>query len=550
MGSGGTQWEALDTLSKERLNQKTTYVGPSAPGTTYAGQFWYDTTEKKLKQRNTANTSWFDYSLEKLPASYTIYQDATYCYAVANFEGGTNYVNVIANAKTTFQSAVTALAAKGGKIFIRQGRYYLNDTITIATEGIVLEGESTCYDMFGTTLEFTNGTTNKPMFKYDYAGHRYFGAIKNMQLNGSQETGSIAIDIVQGFSDIWFEKLFIQDFETAGIKIEANGNKVWNIWILDCLIEEIGTLGGSGYGVWMTNATDIIDRVTIRGGHYYGNKNTVRIDNEAVHNILITDITVEKERQTSLYLADGRNIIVTNNRIFDCGTDAANIYDGVYIGGSGGNPAVNVVITGNRIGNHWTSNQRYNINLGGACDHVTIRANNLTGYGTAAILKNTSGTDLDIVGNRGWADTKEIFFPVTFSSSGIGQWDGHPVANIDTGSEVASIGVVLPADFKVLQSAEFLYIPIETAASQHLSINTYWGKVGEQRGNHSESSSNFDLGATVSGQLASYSVAYLLDVAALEPGDIIGFYCEFSATVVDTNINVLGIRIKYEPIEN
>lgn len=534
MGSGGTAWDALDILTKERLNQKTVYISSSAPATTYSGMLWYDTTENKLKKRNAANDTW---NYEIISATYTIFKSGSTYYALD--ENGNIAYSSVVSANAVIQSCVTAMTA-GGKILIKKGRYYFDDSVTIAGEGICIEGESTGYDTFGTTLEIT--VINKPVFKYDAAGHKFFGSIKNMAIQGENNTGSVAINIVKGFSDLWFERLFIKNFATAGIKIEANGSKVWNIWILDCLIED-----GTGYGVYMTNAPDKIDRVTIRGGHYYGNTNTVRIDHAEVHNVLITDITAEQEKQTSIYLAGGRNVLITNNRIFDCGTAAANTYDGVYIAGSSPNPAINAVITGNRIGNHWTSNQRYNINLGGDCDHVTIRANNLLGYGTAAILKNTTGTDLDIVGNRGWADTKEIFFPVTYATNGLAQWDGHPVANIDTTNEVASIGVVLPADFKSIQSVEFVYIALETAASQYIDINTYWGKVGEQRNFHSNAAT-INLGATVSGQIMSYNVSSLTVV--VEAGDFIGYYCAFNATVIDTNINVLGIRIKYEPIEN
>lgn len=37
-------------------------IGTSAPSTTYAGQFWFDSTNNKLKIRNEANSSWLDFA--------------------------------------------------------------------------------------------------------------------------------------------------------------------------------------------------------------------------------------------------------------------------------------------------------------------------------------------------------------------------------------------------------------------------------------------------------------------------------------------------------
>ena len=58
MGSGGTEWEALDTISRQRLNQKTVYIYDSEPAITYAGQVWFDTSVDLLKVRNADNDDW------------------------------------------------------------------------------------------------------------------------------------------------------------------------------------------------------------------------------------------------------------------------------------------------------------------------------------------------------------------------------------------------------------------------------------------------------------------------------------------------------------
>ena len=58
MGSGGTEWESLDTISKPRMNQKTLHIGTTEPPIMYLGMVWIDTTLNLLKMRNAANTAW------------------------------------------------------------------------------------------------------------------------------------------------------------------------------------------------------------------------------------------------------------------------------------------------------------------------------------------------------------------------------------------------------------------------------------------------------------------------------------------------------------
>ena len=67
MGSGGTEWETNDTITKERLNQKNVFVGTGAQiaaVTNYAGQIAYCTstgsgfTIDEYYERNAADTAW------------------------------------------------------------------------------------------------------------------------------------------------------------------------------------------------------------------------------------------------------------------------------------------------------------------------------------------------------------------------------------------------------------------------------------------------------------------------------------------------------------
>lgn len=50
-------WASGDVLSLARLNQKTIFMGTSAPTSTYAGQIWFDTSSDIMKVYDTKNQS-------------------------------------------------------------------------------------------------------------------------------------------------------------------------------------------------------------------------------------------------------------------------------------------------------------------------------------------------------------------------------------------------------------------------------------------------------------------------------------------------------------
>lgn len=333
-------------------------------------------------------------------ASYTIWKSGSTYYAKNGLTAAVDYSS--RNATWVIQSAVDAVT-NGGKIFLLRGQYTIDTTIIISNPSVYIEGEGTGYDVV--KLSFI--ATSKPLFKYTATTHKFFGGIKNLCLDGNGNSGTIAIHVEQYYSDLWFEKLFIMNF-LHGIKLEGSAGtgqcKIWNIWILDCLIES-----NNGYAVYMTNADHQdrqIDRVTIRGGHFYDNTNTIRIDADYVFNVLITDITVEKEREYSIYMTGGRRVQIVNNRIFDCGTDSSNTYDGIYISGETASPPIAVIISGNNIGNHWVENQmRYCVHLNGTCEHIRVSNNIFESWKTAspteAVNNNSTAVDVVVENNQG-----------------------------------------------------------------------------------------------------------------------------------------------------
>jgi hypothetical protein len=101
MGTGGTDWADQDPITLARMNQKTNYIGPSAPTTTYAGMHWFDTANNKVYERNAANGAWLQV--------YPVVIAGLITQTEVDF-GNLNYV-IITDANVTATSKITAQLA-------------------------------------------------------------------------------------------------------------------------------------------------------------------------------------------------------------------------------------------------------------------------------------------------------------------------------------------------------------------------------------------------------------------------------------------------------
>ena len=121
MGSGGTEWDAVDSYSSARLNQKTVFVGTGtqidALSTTYAGQLAFATsatagfTADTLYERNAANNAWnaIEYS-ETAEQNTTPVTDGADFTAVA----GTRYYAFFTLPTTEKHYIITGIEWKNG----------------------------------------------------------------------------------------------------------------------------------------------------------------------------------------------------------------------------------------------------------------------------------------------------------------------------------------------------------------------------------------------------------------------------------------------------
>lgn len=377
-----------------------------------------------------SGADWNDARLYQ-PAEYVVFNENSIYYAKGCYSGSTDYSG--SACATVVQDAINALDAKGGKIYFMAGTYTFNTGVVISGAGLCLEGAGTGYNTnVGSRLVY-NGNASGDLIKYTNTTHKFFGSIKDLELAGSSIAHANGIHVEKMFSDLWFDKLFIWGFSGSAIKLEAASGsvatpKIWNIWILDCL-EEVCT-----NGIYMTNTTDwtysFIDRITIRGGHFSGNKHSVRIDAGWVSNVLIDGVSSEQDSEEILYLLGGRKLTIVNNRFFDGSWTQTGSYDAIFISGSPAStaPPYFHIIANNTIGTHLIKNItfRYAFNLQGVIGKTLIYNNMLetdTGAGgtwggivTSSGIYHGAFGPITFFGNQGYMTENSGYQTLTAAS--------------------------------------------------------------------------------------------------------------------------------------
>lgn len=286
-----------------------------------------------------------------------IYTAPSTCYLKNGTDGD---IETTGNFYTCLDIAIDLLSlpagGNGGKILIRGGSYTLTFPITITSGDIWIEGEG----IGVTTINYDLATGYGAMFYYGLDTWHFFGGIKNILFNGnaSAMTSTYAISIQGFFSDLTFQDCLFSHFDSA-VLLQAFGSsgqsKIWNIWFQRCMFED-----NMNYGIYFTNANDptlrMIDRVKISECHFYGNKNSIYSNTAHVWHVTFTDNTVQAEKQACINISGGgRQWIITDNHIFDCGIGANGTMAAIMVNGTGTLYPDSWLIENNIIANHFTS---------------------------------------------------------------------------------------------------------------------------------------------------------------------------------------------------
>jgi hypothetical protein len=192
-GSDGSLWYGPvdnppngDLLSHDRLNQKTTFIGTSAPATTFAGQIWFDSTNNILYIRNKDNNAW----ILKMDQSVDTGASPTFVGLIVTtvtgsphiIDVGTTYDLVIASDSTTAFTADRILTVDLDNV-ARTLKMQNNLTVeagapaaSIINQDLTTDASPTFANiLLGTgTIQFTNGTNTETLSWGKYGLHLDF----------------------------------------------------------------------------------------------------------------------------------------------------------------------------------------------------------------------------------------------------------------------------------------------------------------------------------------------------------------------------------------
>jgi len=176
------------------------------------------------------------------------------------------------------QAAIDALSDAGGKILLTEGNFHISKKISW-NKPVILEGMGANWyaernygttlildDVYGTFLEVTTE-----------AGHsNYFGAIREIGFDGSQQTGDISTGgapgiLLAGHGDMLIDHCIFYGFKYAiMMQIESHG-----CWINNCDIEDhVPEIVGTPMTIYLHSR-----RNWITNCHFRGNERDIKIDN-------------------------------------------------------------------------------------------------------------------------------------------------------------------------------------------------------------------------------------------------------------------------------
>jgi hypothetical protein len=287
-----------------------------------------------------------------MESSYIIgfYTAPTTCYLK---NGTTGDITTTGTFYYCLQAAVNYLTT-GGKISIRSGAYDLIAGIVIETNNIWIQGED---EALSTTIRY-NATGGLGAINYvGSLGWHYLGGISNIWFHGELQNNIYGLVVVGQYSDLVFKDCLFTNFDSAVVLYggPASLGKIWNIWFTRCLFEDnLRAAINITHTLHATLAS--IDRIKISECHFYDNLNSIYCDAQYVWHVTLTDNTVQSERNACINITSGgRQWIVTDNHIFDCGIGANGTMAAIMVNGTGTLYPDSWLIENNIIANHFTS---------------------------------------------------------------------------------------------------------------------------------------------------------------------------------------------------
>jgi len=348
---------------------------------------------------NNAVKSWWE-----KPASYIIWTDGTYTYAVNGHTGKVEFGPD--DAATVIQQAINA-CSDGDKILIKNGTYTLTSTIDLNGKAIVIEGEG-----WNTVLKAANGL-NAPLIRESSSTYSQFIILRNFKIDGNS-ANQTAGEAIRVYRTLRFkaESLYIYDtysraiylsyayrpeifncrFESTGTAIEIYGNIAHKARIIGNLVESVK---GTGVIIYCDVGQQRNSFSVISNNNFFG-INDEDTDQSGIavlrlNHVVIRGNTIHKFR-LGIYLNSVRDSEVNGNVCYDNKWDGS--VDGAGIWIEGGSKRVTVI--GNVCYSNTPKAVGINISDGGAVE-LTVKGNISVGNGYSGV--HVIGSSHVICGN-------------------------------------------------------------------------------------------------------------------------------------------------------
>lgn len=314
-------------------------------------------------------------------ASYIIFKDGSTYYARNGLSGIITFSGSVFS--TVINNAINSLGSAGGKILIKQGIYYVTQTI-ILKQKVILQGEG----VIATDLWLS---ANVDMIKHAPTTTEQFSGIYDMRLYGDKAIRTSGNGIVlstENGGTIWdfqCSHVWVTNFPDSGLKTEC----LWGHRYIAFYSEANGEFGAYIYNEVVQPDSGYFDGCRFSDNGYdgiYGNfRRCTFVDTEVDHNGM-NGIKLEGATENSFI----GGYVMQNSQT------SPNSYDGIVVNGAQ-NRIVNMELNG-------INKERYGVNIGWYADtivtgchfsnHVT---NEIYFLGNPTYILYNSNLTLDVV---------------------------------------------------------------------------------------------------------------------------------------------------------
>lgn len=260
-----------------------------------------------------------------------------------------------------------ALDSRGdGSVFLKAGVYEITETLNVTDSNLHLYGEiGSC---------FYTSSPESTYYGTEIRGDGSFGPLLRVRAPDDSRMERIAIDHLgwngraTGYtaghhnlyfyncSEVWISKCEIYQAGAHGIEMEGTGELNWIMY------NDI--TGNMGSGIETSCLVDISHN------HLFANNYTaIKI---LCQNCDVSNNIIVRNYKDGIWVQDGSNVMIANNRINDNDYNDQGLYDGIVLNGYSNNCTI--------VGNKCLNNDRYDIHLHSSINHTLVVANNCNSY--------------------------------------------------------------------------------------------------------------------------------------------------------------------------